>query len=52
MMKVLADERWDRRLTENFQENKKSIGRRSTGCKKGICGKEKKVKPEDVKMLI
>ena len=51
LKKMRADERWCRKMTENFHENKmfcKEVQR----VKKGISGNEERVKREDGTILI
>lgn len=43
---------WSRKLTENFQENKEMFWREMKMIRKGIWGKEERVKIEDGIMLV
>jgi len=47
-----ADEKWGRRLTENFQVNKKMFRKEVKRTRKGTSGKEKRVKSENGRSLI
>ena len=49
--KVAADERWGRRMTDNFQENKKMFWKEVKRVRKGESGKEERVKAVDGRML-
>ena len=50
--KVRADERWGRKLTENFQENKKMFWKEVKRIRKGTSRNEERVKAEDGRMLV
>jgi len=50
--KVSGDERWGRKLTENFQVNKKMFWKEVKRTRKGTSGKEERVKTEGGRLLI
>ncbi len=50
--KTSADDRWGRKLTSKFQENKKMFWKEVKRLRKGIYGKEESVKAEDGTILI
>ncbi|KAK7907805.1 hypothetical protein WMY93_016417 [Mugilogobius chulae] len=49
--RVAADERWGRRLTDNFRESKKMFWKEVKRVRKGVSGREERVKTEDGRML-
>jgi len=49
---VSVDERWGKRLTENFQVNKKMFWKEVKRTRKGTSGKEERVKAENGRLLI
>ena len=49
---VRADERWGRKMTGNFQRNKKMFWKEVKRLRGGASGKEERVKAEDGRMLI
>uniref|UniRef100_A0A8C8DHP6 ribonuclease H n=1 Tax=Oryzias sinensis TaxID=183150 RepID=A0A8C8DHP6_9TELE len=49
--RAAADERWGRQLTDNFRENKKMFWKEVKRVRKGVSGREEKVKTEDGRML-
>ena len=50
--KVKSDERWGKKMTDNFQENKKMFWKEVKRIRKGTSNREERVKDEDGSLLV
>ena len=50
--KVKSDERWGKKMTDNFQENKKMFWKEVKRVRKGTSNREERVKDEDGSLLV